>query len=392
MTRLAPEDEDALLSSARQGDEGAYGELVEGHRAELRAHCYRMLASFDDAEDAVQEALTRAWRGLPSFEAPSSIRTWLFKIATNTAIDVARRRARRGFPLEDGRRAGRGESPGEALMDAPWIEPYPDRLIEDSETSPEARYEARESLELAFVLAIQHLPHRQRAVLILREVLGYSASEVADLLDTTAQAVNSALQRARATAAARLPARSQQLELRLLGDDGMRELAHRYAVAIERNDVDTLLSMLTEDATWAMPPHPVWYQGHAAIAEFHANFVSSESWRHIATRANGQLAVEHRIKGAFTAAVYSGLGVQPQGRSKHAPSASTARRPGATVGTLRWTVVVRLTQPAWSRLGYRSEIGDERVQGSPRGIADLSGAMDASRRSVRRDRAPRPRS
>jgi RNA polymerase sigma-70 factor (ECF subfamily) len=289
--RFAPTDEQALLSSARQGDEGAYGELIEGHRAELHAHCYRMLASVDDADDAVQEALIRAWKGLSRFEARSSIRTWLFKIATNTALDAAKSRARREFPLDHGRRARPGESPGDPLMDTPWIEPYPDQLLDASESSPGARYEAREALELAFVVAIQHLPPRQRAVLILREVLGFSAIEVADLLDTTVPAVNSALQRARTKAATRLPEKSQQVELRLLGNDGVRDLARRYANAIEQRDVETLLSMLTEDATWAMPPHPVWYQGRTAIVEFHAEYVCPERWRHVATRASGQLAV-----------------------------------------------------------------------------------------------------
>jgi RNA polymerase sigma-70 factor (ECF subfamily) len=284
-------DEAALLDSARQGDEQAYVELVEPHRAELHVHCYRMLASFDDASDAVQEALIRAWRGLPRFEARSSVRTWLFKIATNTAIDLAKKRARRAFPVDEGRRAAPGESPGDPLLDTPWVEPYPDRLLAASESSPEARYEAREALELAFVVALQHLPPRQRAVLILREVLGYSASEVATLLNTTVPAVNSALQRARSTAAARLPKRTQQAELRLLGADGERELAERYADAIDRNDIEMLLSMLTEEATWAMPPCPGWYQGRSAIAEFHAASVSTERWRHVATRANGQLAV-----------------------------------------------------------------------------------------------------
>jgi RNA polymerase sigma-70 factor (ECF subfamily) len=286
-----PTDNETLLSAAQRGDERAYRELVEAHRSELHAHCYRMLASFDDADDAVQEALTRAWRGLAGFEARSSVRTWLFKIATNTALDIARKRARRAFPLEDGRRAGPGESPGDPLLEMPWVQPYPDRPVEAVENSPEARYERREGLELAFVVAIQYLPPRQRAVLILREVLGYSAEEVASLLGTTVTAVNSALQRARSTAGKRLPPKSQQAELRLLGSDGVRELALRYARAIEESDIEMLLSMLTEGATWAMPPFPIWYEGRAAIAEFHTKYVSAERWRHLPTTANGQLAI-----------------------------------------------------------------------------------------------------
>jgi RNA polymerase sigma-70 factor (ECF subfamily) len=284
-------DTESLLSAARRGDERAYLELVEGHRSELHAHCYRMLASLEDADDAVQEALTRAWRGLARFEARSSVRTWLFKIATNVSLDMARRRKRRAVPLLDGRQVGAGESPGEPLVDVPWIQPYPLAPVDAAMASPEARYELHEALELAFVVAIQHLPPRQRAVLILREVLGYSAEEVAGLLDTTVSAVNSALQRARSAAASRLPRKSQQAELRSLGPDGVRELAQRYARAIEQSDIDTLLSMLTEDATWSMPPLPAWYQGRDAIAAFHVNYVMPEHWRHVPTFANGQLAV-----------------------------------------------------------------------------------------------------
>jgi len=284
-------DTESLLSAARRGDERAYLELVEGHRSELHAHCYRMLASLEDADDAVQEALTRAWRGLARFEARSSVRTWLFKIATNVSLDMARRRKRRAFPVEDGRQLGAGEPPGEPLLDMPWVQPYPLTPLDSAEASPEARYELHEALELAFVVAIQHLPPRQRAVLILREVLGYSAEEVARLLDTTVPAVNSALQRARSGATSRLPPKSQQAELRSLGADGVRELAERYARAIEQSDIDTLLSMLTEDATWAMPPLPAWFHGRDAIAAFHAKYVMPERWRHVSTFANGQLAI-----------------------------------------------------------------------------------------------------
>ncbi len=288
---VEPAGTEALLSAARRGDESAYLELVEGHRSELHAHCYRMLASLDDADDAVQEALTRAWKGLARFEARSSVRTWLFKIATNVSLDMARHQKRRAVPLEDGRRLGHGESPGDPLVDMAWVQPYPLAPADFVGASPEARYEQHEALEMAFVFAIQHLPARQRAVLILREVLGYSAEEVARLLDTTVPAVNSALQRARSAAASRLPRKSQQAELRSLGPDGVRGLAQRYARAIEQSDVDGLLSMLTEDATWAMPPLPAWYQGRGDIAAFHTKYVMAERWRHVPTFANGQLAI-----------------------------------------------------------------------------------------------------
>jgi RNA polymerase sigma-70 factor (ECF subfamily) len=177
-------------------------------------------------------------------------------------------------------------------MEMSWLEPYADQLGTAAlRESPEARYASRESLELAFVAALQYLTPHQRAVLVMREVVGFSAIETAEALDTTVGAVNSALQRARAAAAARLPERSQQAVLQSLGDGQVRALAERYADAIERSDIDGLCSMLTEDATWSMPPHPHWYRGHAAIAEFHVRDVSAERWRHLASRANGQLAV-----------------------------------------------------------------------------------------------------
>jgi len=286
-------DEQLLLNAARRGDEDAYRELVESHRAELHAHCYRMLASVHDADDAVQEALVRAWKGLSRFESRSSVRTWLFRIATNTALDAAHGRARRELPVSLFPAAGPGEGPGDPLHETPWMEPYPDQLLGASETlaSPEARYESRESLELSFVAALQHLTAQQRAVLIIRDVLGFSAIETAELLDTTVPAVNSLLQRARGAAATRLPERSQQDSLRAMGDERIRELAERYAAAIAHNDVDGLCSMLTADATWSMPPHPHWFSGRSAIAEFLANDVASERWRHRTSHANGQLAV-----------------------------------------------------------------------------------------------------
>jgi RNA polymerase sigma-70 factor (ECF subfamily) len=283
-------DEKALLDRARSGDERAYETLIESHRAELHAHCYRMLASVHDADDAVQDALLRAWKGLPKFESRSSIRTWLFRIATNSSFDVLNKRKRRELPINMGRRAAAGETPGEALFNDSWIEPYPDSYFQDQH-SPEALYEAREGLELAFIAAIQYLPPRQRVVLILREVLSFPASEVAELLDASVAAVNSSLQRARATIAERLPRESQRSELQRLGNERVQELARKYVDAIDHGDVESLLSMLTVDATWSMPPHPAYYEGRSAIEEFHRRDVSSVRWRHRITTANGQLAV-----------------------------------------------------------------------------------------------------
>jgi RNA polymerase sigma-70 factor, ECF subfamily len=288
---LSGADEALLLERARGGDGAAYESIVGPHRAELHAHCYRMLASVHDADDAVQEALIRAWRGLAQFESRSSLRTWLYRIATNTSFDVLKKRKRRELALDYGRRAGPGDSIGEALLDAPWLEPYPDAMLEDARLSPEARYEARESLELAFVAAIQYVPPRQRAVFILREVLDFSANEVSELLDISVAAANSSLQRARAALADRLPKTSQQHELQRLGVERVDDLARRYAIAIDNGDIESLVAMLTDDATWSMPPYPSWYQGRAAIAAFHVQSVVHERWRHLTTSANGQLAI-----------------------------------------------------------------------------------------------------
>src|SRR6266480_2901813 len=188
-----------LLEAARGGDEDAFGRLVEPHRGELHAHCYRMLGSVHDAEDALQEALLRAWRGIARFEGRSSLRSWLYTIATNTCLDAIERRPKRVLPIDYAPAADPHDGPGEPLVESVWVEPYPDERLglEDGLAGPEARYEQREAVELAFIAAVQHLPARQRAVLILREVLGYSALEVAGMLDTTTASVNSALQRAR---------------------------------------------------------------------------------------------------------------------------------------------------------------------------------------------------
>lgn len=278
-----------LLEAARRGDQQAFGDLVGAYRAELTAHCYRMLGSFHDAEDAVQDALLRAWRALPSFEGRSSVRSWLHAIVTNAAIDIARHRARRELVHAPAAKPGAQMA---APLDEPiWLEPFPDQIIDDVEPTPEARYEQRESLELAFVIALQHLPPMQRAVLILREVGGFSAQELAGQLGTSVPAVNSALQRARAGVQGKLPARSQQATLGALSDGQVKQLAVRYADAIENGDTDGLVSLLTNDATWSMPPYPNWYQGRSAIARFLADCVFPQDWRHQVTRANGQLAV-----------------------------------------------------------------------------------------------------
>src|SRR5436309_2955414 len=287
--------ERGLLEAARRGDEDAFAGLVELHRGELHAHCYRMLGSVHDAEDALQDALVRAWRGLPRFEARSSLRSWLYRIATNTCLDVIGKRPKRVLPIDYGPAADPHDGPGEPLVESVWVEPYPDERmgVEDGFAAPEARYEQREAVELAFIAALQHLPARQRAVLILREVLGFSAREVAESLDTTAASVNSALQRARKTVEERLPEQSQQATLRALGDDGLRDVVDGYVEAWQRGDVEAVVSMLTEDASFTMPPLRTWFHGLDEIGIFLAGGPLSAlwRWRPLLVRANGQPAL-----------------------------------------------------------------------------------------------------
>jgi RNA polymerase sigma-70 factor, ECF subfamily len=284
-----------LLAAARGGDEDAYRALVEPHRVELHAHCYRMLGSVHDAEDALQEAWLRAWKGLARFEGRSSLRSWLYTIATNTCLTAIARRPKRVLPMDHVPAADPAEGVGEPVMESVWLEPYPDVTLglEDGYAAPDARYELRESVELAFVAAVQHLPATQRAVLILREVLGFSAREVAESLDTTVASVNSALQRARRSLDERVPERSQQATLRSLGDRRLRAVVETYMDAMQRGDVDTVVSMLAEDAAWSMPPLATWYLGREGIEGFLVRGPLSGDWRwrHLPARANGQAAV-----------------------------------------------------------------------------------------------------
>ena len=283
------------MTAFAANDEAAYARLVEPHRAELQAHCYRMLGSLHDAEDALQDALLRAWRGLDRFEGRSSTRSWLYRIATNTCLDAIARRPKRVLPVDG------DEAP---LVETVWLEPYPDDLLEDSaDASPDSRYEARESVELAFIAALQHLPANQRAVLILRDVLGFSAKEVAAMLDTTPASVNSAMQRARVSVEERTPERSQQETLRALGDDEIRALVERYVDAWDRGDVDAVVAMLAEEATFSMPPNAEWYRGREAIRAFLPRGPLSIPRRFLPARANGQVAfgTYKLIEGAWVA-------------------------------------------------------------------------------------------
>ncbi len=303
-----------VLEAARNGDEDAFGQLVEPHRRELHAHCYRMLGSLHDAEDALQETLLRAWRGLGGFQGGRSLRPWLYKIATNASLDLIAKRPKRTLRLDGSVPSQPADGPGTPLVESVWIEPYPDEHLglEDGYAAPEARYEQRESVELAFIVALQHLPARQRAVLILREVLGFSAREVAQSLDTTAAAVNSALQRARKTVDETLPERSQQATLRSLGDERLRGLVERYVTAWESRNVDAMVSLLVEDATFAMPPFPHWWSGRDTVVAFISQF--RPELRHVVTRAGGQPAIAWYVldegRGAYLPAAIEVLALE----------------------------------------------------------------------------------
>jgi RNA polymerase sigma-70 factor (ECF subfamily) len=313
LTRQMPPD---LLEAARMRDRDAFQQLVEPHRPELRLHCYRMLGSFDDAEDLVQETFLRAWRAVDRFEGRASVRSWLYRIATNTCLNAIERRAvaRRVLPEAVGPPAV--ELPGpEPATDVAWLQPYPDTALEgvpDTAPGPDARYEMHEAVRLAFVAAIQHLPPRQRAVLVLRDVVGWSAAETAQLLDVSVMSVNSALVRARATIERRFPdGRPGALPPE---DERQRELVDRYVEVWDALDLDGLVALLREDATIAMPPWPHWYTGRDAIRAFFAAVWPSgrqraDRQRLVPTGANAQPAF-----GVYRPAAGSGrlvaLGIQ----------------------------------------------------------------------------------
>jgi RNA polymerase sigma-70 factor (ECF subfamily) len=283
-----------LLQAARAGDEDAFARLVEPHRRALHAHCYRMLGSVTDAEDALQDALLNAWRGLAKFEGRSSLRSWLYTIATNACLRAIERRPNRVLPIDYAPAADPHDGLAEPLVESIWLEPYPDERhrLEDGLAGPEARYEQRESVELAFIAALQHLPGRQRAVLILRDVLGFSARETAAALEMSPPGVDSALQRAHKAVDERLPDRSQQAVLDSLDDQGLRAIVDRYVDAFERADVDAVVEMLAADGAFTMPPLPTWYRGREAVAAFLKDHVlaSENCWRLLPARANGQPA------------------------------------------------------------------------------------------------------
>jgi RNA polymerase sigma-70 factor (ECF subfamily) len=269
--------------------------LVELHRAELHAHCYRMLGSVHDADDALQETLLRAWRGAAGLRDARAAKSWLYTIATNVCLTELERRQKRGLPQDFGPAAEAETPPGAPVTEQVWIEPYPDEPmgLGPGPAAPEASYEQREAIELAFVAALQHLGPNQRAVLILREVLGFSAKETAKMLDTTVASVNSALQRARAATQDRVGDRTQQATLRALGDHGLRELVDRYIAAWERCDVDAFAALLTQDAAFAMPPLSTWYTPRETIVGWagKSSLSGAWRWRAVLTSANAQPAL-----------------------------------------------------------------------------------------------------
>jgi RNA polymerase sigma-70 factor, ECF subfamily len=289
---------EAVVAAVRGGDEGAFATLAERYRRQLRVHCYRMLGSVDEAEDLVQETFLRAWRGRAEFEGRSLFRTWLYRIATNACLNALERDPRRVMPQDvappvtaatDASQA-RTEPPW--APEIPWIQPYPDHLLEPtapSEIEPDAILLSRETIELAFISALQHLPRRQRAILILRDVLGWSAKETADLLQTSVQSVNAALQRARSTMPARQRGRHATASP---PTDIERAVLQRYMDAWERHDVTALTALLRDDARWSMPPAPLWFDGRAAIERLFELFPPERlgDVRMVATMANRQPA------------------------------------------------------------------------------------------------------
>jgi RNA polymerase sigma-70 factor, ECF subfamily len=298
-------DDEALVAAARAGDEAAFAALVERHRRELRVHCYRMLGSFDEAEDLVQETFLRAWRHLRRFEGRSTVRAWLYRIATNACLDSLERRPRRVLPHQ----LAPPSDPSTALpprADVAWLQPFPDLLAPEpavaSETEPDAVVVARETIELTFLAAIQHLPPRQRAALILRDVLGWSAAQTADALDGSVASVNSALQRARKTLKQHLPRRRSDWPRPAQPTRQERIVLQRYMDAVEGADLSAVADLLAEEVRTTMPPYPMWFEGRdAVLAALRASWSPDAPgyvgrFRMVATRANRQPAAAAYVR------------------------------------------------------------------------------------------------
>ena len=321
-----------LIERAQSGDDGAFGELIAPYRRELQVHCYRMLGSLQDAEDVLQETLLAAWQDLPGMEHRSSLRTWLYQIATHRCLNALRSARRR--PQADWPPPGLIPPEPSGLGEVLWLEPYPDAYLEglaDNLHGPEARYEAWEAMSLAFITAVQLLPPRQRAVLILRDVLGFPARDVARMLESTEESVTSALKRARATVQQRQPALDELAPP--AGSAAERELVAQLTRAYEMADIDELITLLTDDVLLTMPPIPLEYAGRPLVAGFLAAviFEPGLSFRMIPSRANGQPAL-----GVY-ARKPSAAGFEPTGVlvfTLAGPKVSAITRFGASV--LRW--------------------------------------------------------
>jgi RNA polymerase sigma-70 factor (ECF subfamily) len=297
-TRITSQAEAAALAAGvRSGDEVAFAALTEPYRRQLHLHCYRMLGSFDEAEDLVQETLLRAWRARAGFEGRSMVRTWLYRIATNACLDLIESKSRGLQSVESPQAAD--------SYTVDWLQPYPDRLLDQiasSDSGPDALVIARETIELAYLAAIQYLPPKQRAILILRDALGWSAKETADLIDESVSSVNSALHRARSSMRKRLPERRLEWATPATQSAAERNLLERYMDATDRADVAGLTALLREEARLTMPPFPTWFQGRGDIAtafEFSTD-PSSPSYlgqlRTVATAANRQPAVAAYVR------------------------------------------------------------------------------------------------
>ena len=292
-----PDDAAGFVAAVRSGDEAAFGALTEPYRRQLHVHCYRMLGSFDEAEDLVQETLLRAWRGRAGFEGRSMVRTWLYRIATNACLDHLESAQRRLQSLES------PQAGGSNAVD--WLQPYPDRLLDQiasSDSEPDAVVIAKETIELAYLAAIQYLPPRQRAVLILRDALGWSAKEAANLLDESVASVNSALHRARSLMRKRLPKHRVEWSTASTPTTAERKLLERYMDATDRADVTALTALLREEVRLTMPPYPTWFQGRDEIANVFALATNPNlptyqgQFRTVATAANMQPAVAAYVR------------------------------------------------------------------------------------------------
>jgi RNA polymerase sigma-70 factor (ECF subfamily) len=280
-----------LMSRARAGDGDAFRALTEAYGRELQVHCYRMLGSLQDAEDALQDTLMAAWRSFAAFEERSSLRTWLYRIATNKCLDARRSGSRR--PAKDWDVPHVEPPEPTRLGEVVWLEPYPDALLEGTQVAPgpEARYERRESISLAFVTALQVLPPRQVAVLILRDVLGFHASEVADMLGSSVESVNSALKRARSSLERRWSPRTDPGAPAARGSPSEEAVVGKFVRAWESADLDALVALLTDDVFISMPPMPFEYEGRSLVARFCAGiFAAGRRFDLVPTRANGQPA------------------------------------------------------------------------------------------------------